>query len=107
MSADDLSPAGHRLLGRRGFLQNATTGIGAIALSSLLQRHDAMAAAPIRPVVRADNPLHARAPHFEAKAKRVLVIFCSGACSHLESWDWKPELARMDGKPMPGAKDSF
>jgi hypothetical protein len=65
------------------------------------------AATPIRPRIRPENPLAARAPHFGAKAKRVLVIFCSGACSQLESWDWKPELARMDGKPLPGAKDSF
>lgn len=37
----------------------------------------------------------------------MLVIFCSGACSQLESWDFKPELIKMDGKPMPGAKEAL
>ena len=32
-------------------------------------------------------PLAAREPHFAPKAKRVLMIFCSGACSHLDTWD--------------------
>jgi hypothetical protein len=107
MSASPLSVSGQRLVSRRGFLQNTTTGLGAIALSGLLQRQGLMAATPIRPLVKAGNPLAAREPHFDARAKRVLVIFCSGACSQLESWDWKPQLAKMDGKPLPGAKDSF
>ncbi|MDZ4289816.1 MAG: DUF1501 domain-containing protein [Prosthecobacter sp.] len=107
MNDGPLSPSGHRLLNRRGFLQHATTGLGSIALASLLQRQGLMAATPIRPEIRAENPLAARMPHFAPKAKRVLIMFCSGACSQLESWDWKPQLARMDGKPLPGAKDSF
>src|SRR5204863_2765838 len=41
------------------------------------------------------------------KAKRVLVLFCSGALSHLESFDWKPELARMNGQPMPGSPEKL
>ena len=35
-------------------------------------------------------------------AKQVLMIFCSGACSHLDTWDYKPELIKRDGQPMPG-----
>ena len=34
----------------------------------------------------------------------MLVIFCSGACSHLDTWDYKPELERLDGQPMPGGQ---
>ncbi len=45
----------------------------------------------------------AKAPHHAPKAKRVLVIFCSGALSHVDTFDWKPELARRNGEPMPGA----
>ena len=99
-----LSPKGLQLLNRRGFLSGAA-GLG---LASLLQQNQALgAASPVRPLIRADHPMASRATHFAPKAKRVLVLFCSGAVSHLDSWDWKPELLRMDGKPMPGAKENF
>jgi len=45
----------------------------------------------------------AKSPHHAPKAKRVLVIFCSGALSHVDTFDWKPELAKRSGQPMPGA----
>jgi hypothetical protein len=48
-------------------------------------------------------PFTARPPHFAPKAKRVLVIFCSGAVSHVDSWDFKPELVKRHGQPLPGA----
>src|SRR5688500_5486090 len=99
----DLSIAGRDLLNRRGFLAHTATGLGSIALASLLRGQDLLAA-PLRPQVRPEAPLAARPPHFAPRAKRVLVIFCSGACSHLDTWDYKPELARRDGQPMPGAK---
>ena len=44
----------------------------------------------------------AQRPHFEAKAKNVIVIFCSGALSQVDTFDYKPELIRLDGKPLPG-----
>ena len=84
---------------RRAFLRDAATGAGGVALAALL----AEAADPIRPAVRPDDPLAARAPHFAPKAKRVLTIFCSGAVSHLDTFDHKPELIRRDGQPLPGA----
>lgn len=108
-----LSNAGRELLNRRRFLEHAGTGLGGIALASLLANQGLLAAeteavhTPIRPDIRPENPLAARVPHFAGKAKRVLVIFCSGACSQLESWDYKPALIKMDGKPMPGAKEGF
>lgn len=43
--------------------------------------------------------------HFAPKAKRVLQIFCPGAASHLDLWEHKPELERMDGKPLPGGEN--
>ena len=48
-------------------------------------------------------PLAPRNAHFPAKAKRVLMIFCSGACSHLDTWDYKPELIKRHDTPMPGS----
>ena len=87
------------LTDRRAFLRDAATGAGGVALAALL----AEAADPIRPAVRPDDPLAPRAPHFTPKAKRVLTIFCSGAVSHLDTFDHKPELVRRDGQPLPGA----
>jgi hypothetical protein len=102
-----LSNRGRSLLDRRQFLQHAGSGLAGIALASLLAPGRAAGATPIRPSVRPEQPLASRPPHFAPKAKRVLVLFCSGAVSHLDSWDWKPELLRMDGKPMPGAQENF
>ncbi|HEX5271296.1 MAG TPA: DUF1501 domain-containing protein [Gemmataceae bacterium] len=87
-----LSPAGRRLLNRRDFLAHAGTGLGAIALASLLARE-----------ARAEASLKPRPPHFAPKAKRVLMIFCSGAVSHVDTFDYKPELVKRNGQPMPGA----
>lgn len=43
-----------------------------------------------------------KAPHFAPKAKRVIQIFCPGGVSHLDTFDYKPELAKRSGQPMPG-----
>jgi hypothetical protein len=90
------------LLDRRAFLQTAG-GLGSIALLKLLDE-GGLLAEPIRPGIRPDAPLAPRPSHFEAKAKRVLMIFCSGAVSHVDTFDYKPELMRRDGQPMPGAE---
>ena len=91
----------HPLLNRRAFLQTAG-GLGSIALIKLLA-DQGLLAEPIRPNVRPEAPLAPRPPHFEAKAKRVLMVFCSGAVSHVDTFDYKPELVRRDGQVMPGA----
>src|SRR3569623_1880228 len=103
-----ISPSGLRLLNRRQFLARSGSGLGGIALAALLAE-DALLkgygkGTPIRPVIDQAHPLAARPPHFRERAKRVLVIFCSGACSHLDTWDYKPELFRLHGQPMPGAE---
>src|SRR5207248_5153845 len=92
-----------------GFLASAGTGLAGIALASLLRGEKLLGAsslvepAPKWPLIRPEAPLAARPPLLAPKAKRVLVIFCSGACSQLETWDYKPELMKRDGQPMPGA----
>ena len=102
-----LSPTGRKFLNRRRFLQSASAGIGGVALASLLQGEKLLAAdaprMPIRPVIRPEAPLASRPPHFSPKANRVLVIFCSGAVSHVDTFDYKPELIKRNGQPMPGA----
>ena len=94
----------HPLLSRRHFLAQTATGLGGIALTHLLSRERLLAATPIRPDVNPANPNAARRPHFEPRAKNVLMIFCSGAVSQVDTFDWKPELVRHHGKPMPGAE---
>ncbi|HEV8542068.1 MAG TPA: DUF1501 domain-containing protein [Verrucomicrobiae bacterium] len=99
-----LSNAGRWLLNRRDFLRYGGTGLGGVALTALLaeQRLLAERQEPIRPNWSPEHPNAPRAPHFPARAKNILVIFCSGACAHLEAWDYKPELFKRDGQPMPG-----
>jgi len=100
---DPLTHAGRRLLDRRGFLGDSATALGSIALASLLAEEQAVAAVePIRPAIDPARPHAARSPHVLPKAKNVLVIFCAGAVSQLETWDWKPELVQWDDKPLPG-----
>lgn len=92
---------GRHLLDRRGFLAHMATGLGGIALSALLAERGLLAAEPPGSAV---NPLAPRPPHFPARAKRVLHIFCTGAVSHLDTWDYKPELIKRHGQPMPGVE---
>ncbi len=99
-----LSHAGRWLLNRRDFLRHGGTGLGGIALLTLLAEQRLLGAdhSPIRPPWSPEHPNAPRAPHFPASAKNVLVIFCSGACAHLETWDYKPDLIKRHGQPMPG-----
>jgi hypothetical protein len=107
MAAPPPSLVGNQLLNRRDFLGHFGSGLGGIALYSLLAEQGLHAAerTPIRPAIKPESPLAARPPHFPARARRVLHIFCSGACSHLDTWDYKPELLKRHGQPMPGVKD--
>jgi len=104
-----LSNAGRWLLDRRDFLRLGGTGLGGIALTALLAEQKLLATPPaaITPQWSPERPHAPRPPHFTPRAKNVLVIFCSGACSHLETWDWKPELFERHGQPMPGAGEKF
>src|ERR671921_658500 len=84
---------------RRHFFGECGVGVGKIALASLLS--DVVTtgafASPTGPV----NPLAPRAPHFAPKAKRVIHLFMAGAPSQLDLFDSKPELAKLEGKPLP------
>ncbi|MFI4877083.1 MAG: DUF1501 domain-containing protein [Blastopirellula sp. JB062] len=74
---------------RRAFLKGAAAGVSCFALSSLINSTDAaMSQAPVS--------------HHPAKAKSVILLYMSGGVSHLDSFDPKPLLRKMDGKPMPG-----
>jgi hypothetical protein len=81
------------LLTRRWFLRDCGVGLAGIALNSLLSKEAGAAASP--------NPLAVHKPHFAPKAKRVIYMFQAGAPSHLEMFDYKPELTKRDGQLPP------
>ena len=80
---------------RRWFLEQCGVGLGAIAAADLLQRESR--ANPATP----PGPLAPKQPHFAARAKRVIYLFQAGAPSHLELFDYKPELKKRDGQLPP------
>ena len=82
-----------RQVTRRWFFRQCGVGLGAIALGELL-RQSGIAAAP-------SLTLPVRSPHHTPRAKRVVFLFMAGAPSHLELFDNKPILNRLDGEPIP------
>src|SRR5215218_3153409 len=82
-------------LPRRSFLDFSFRGIGATALMSLLSAEKAKAGAIASEAK--DAP-----PHHPAKARRVIHICCCGGYSHLDTFDYKPELTRLHGKSLGG-----
>src|SRR5580765_2722091 len=83
-----------KLITRRWFFQQCGVGLGAIALGTLFRESGLAALAP-------GNPLAPKQPHFAPKAKRVIFLFMAGAPSHLELFDYKPQLAKFDGTLPP------
>ncbi|MAS05962.1 MAG: sulfatase [Ahrensia sp.] len=84
---------------RRHFFNQVGSGLFGVGLTSLLGR-DALGN-----VADAGWVPGSGRPHFPAKAKRVLQIFCPGAASHMDLWEHKPMLEKMEGKPLPGEED--
>jgi hypothetical protein len=84
---------------RRHFLRGCGVGLGKIALAGLLT--DRLAGRALAANVNPAPSLFPRQPHFTPKAKRVIHLFMAGAPSQLELFDNKPELARLEGKPLP------
>jgi len=86
-----------KLITRRWFFRDCAVGLGAIALADLLGQPSRASAG----VLTGTDPMAPRQPHFPGKAKRVIYLFMAGAPSHLELFDYKPQLARYDGKLPP------
>jgi hypothetical protein len=110
-----LQPAASlHLLDRRNFLASSRTLLSGAALASLLSTNAASAQdspvgtvsgkSPFRPDILPARPFASRPSAGFAAARRVLVIFCSGACSHLDTFDYKPALWQRHGEPLPGAE---
>src|SRR5580693_8491950 len=86
---------------RRYFFEECGVGVGKIALGALLG--GMVGRAGNAAGGEAGNPLAPRQPHFVPKAKRVIHLFMAGAPSHLDLFDYKPDLAKLQGKPLPAS----
>ncbi len=86
---------------RRAFLARGATGVGSLALASLLEPSLLKSAETNRKSDRWTGAI--RPLHFAPKAKRIIYLYMAGGPSHLETFDYKPTLARMQGQPMPGS----
>lgn len=80
-------------LTRRSFLRRAGYSVGSLALAWLMQSQSATAQSAARG--------RTRPPHYPGKVRRVIHLCMAGGPSQLESFDHKPELAKLDGKPFP------
>jgi hypothetical protein len=103
---EHLTPRGRQLLNRRNFMRNSGLTLGGLGLAQLLAAEDDPAAfsgkQPIRPSIDADNPYTPRGSHSAGAAKQVLVIYCPGAPSHVDTFDYKPALTKYHGQKPPG-----
>ncbi|HJZ93191.1 MAG TPA: DUF1501 domain-containing protein [Gemmataceae bacterium] len=89
----------HRLPTRREMLLRAGAGFGAWAVLDLLARE--AIGAPVANAPGSPNPLAARKPHVEARAKSVIFLFMQGGPSHIDTFDPKPKLKELHGQPLP------
>lgn len=83
------------LVTRRHALRDCALGFGSLALTSLLAETG---------MARLTAASSGKAPHFEAKAKRMLFLFMKGGPSHIDTFDPKPQLDKDHGKPYPGTR---
>src|SRR5689334_3338247 len=88
-----------REINRRTFLGRAAYGLGGIALASLLDPK-LIGSAKAAPVQHGWKGI-IDPPHFPVRAKRIIHLCMAGGPSHLESFDFKPELKKIDGQPFP------
>ena len=87
-----------RPLTRRQWLQRSGVGFGALALAGLL------AGESIGTPLGDGSPLTERPPHFAPRAKRIIFLFMHGGPSQVDTFDFKPQLQKDDGKPLPFGK---
>ncbi len=92
---------------RRAFLRHAGGGFGLLALNAMLSRDGLLAASARSPATSPANPFAPKAPHFAAKAQRVIFLFMSGGPSHVDLLDPKPDLIRLAGQPIPESFGTF
>ncbi|MBX3421434.1 MAG: DUF1501 domain-containing protein [Pirellulaceae bacterium] len=84
---------------RRQLLHRTSAGFGSLALIDLLARCSAAEQG-----IASRSPLAAKSPHFAPRAKRVIFLFMHGGPSHIDTFDYKPQLVKQDGQPLPFEK---
>ena len=88
---------------RRSFLERTGSGFGMLALTSLLAESGLLAPSALaNPQTGPVNPLAPRPSHFPVKAKSVIWLFMNGGQSQVDTWDYKPALAKHDGQALAG-----
>ena len=100
-NAEHISPLGRGLLDRRSFMHTSGFALGGLGLAGLLAEEDPTGFSgkqPIRPTIDPHNPYAPRPGHFAMPAKQVLVIYCPGAVSHVDTFDHKPALEKQHGQ---------
>lgn len=91
-----MNPAMHSRISRRQLLRRSALGFGNLALMGLMSPGLRASGAEVQ-----RNPLAPRAPLFRSKAKRIIFLFMHGGPSHVDTFDWKPQLLKDSGKPLP------
>ena len=89
----------HNWINRRDLLRRAGSGAGLLGLTTLLQSEGILQSAN---AADASNPLAPKDGHFDGRVKRVIWLFINGGPSHVDTWDYKPELEKSDGKELEG-----
>ena len=86
---------------RREFLWEAGAGFTSVALAGLLSRDGIFGGSHAAAAEASANPLAPKPPHFAPKATSVIFLFMYGGPSHVDTFDYKPELFKLDGKTIP------
>ena len=84
-------------LSRRSMLRQCGTGLAAFGLAGILGDDGMLLGSDFA----AQNPLQPRATHFPGTAKRVIHLFMNGGPSHVDTFDYKPDLQKRDGQSLP------
>lgn len=99
----------HLYANRREFLRRAGSGFGLVALAGLLDQQGLLAENGSDPSAIRNpqseihlNPLASHPSHFAAKAKSVIWLFMNGGPSQVDTWNYRPELEKYDGKELEG-----
>ena len=105
MTESSSHPIFHRGVSpRRSFLGHTFDGLSALALTSLLGSEQSLRSSEPESIPAEDHPYRAKQPHFPARVDQVIMVVCAGALSQMDTFDYKPELLKRDGEPLPGSE---